>query len=182
MKLTKFLLSIVSVTTLALTSAACNTATNNRPAANTANAANSSNTATVTNANSAPANNNASSQTATSSSNFGQGSPERRAIMDALRADVRNQRGLGGSIVFRVNTLNAQDNWVFLVATPQGADGQPLREFEASCECDKDVIALLRRSGDSWQVVERAVCPCDVAYVDWDQRFGAPSAIFRLNN
>ncbi len=179
MKLTKILLSIVSVIALALIVASCANTANN---ANSANTAASANTATVTNANTARANNNAAGQNTNAGSNFGQGSPERGAVMDALRADVRSHRGLGGSIVFRVNTLNAQDDWVFVVATPQGADGQRLREFEASCECDSDVIALLRRRGDSWQVVERVICPCDVAYADWDQRFGAPSAIFRLNN
>lgn len=108
-------------------------------------------------------------------------SVERRAIMDALRTNVRNVRGLRGSIIFTIRTLNVQNGWAFIVASPQSSDGRPLREFQESCEFDQDVIALLRRRGNRWQVVERDVCPSDVSYGDWGRRYGAPRAIFGLN-
>lgn len=108
-------------------------------------------------------------------------SVERRAIMDALRTNVRNVRGLRGSIIFAVRRLNVQNGWAFIVASPQSPDGQPLREFQERCEFDQDVIALLRRRANRWQVVERDVCPSDVSYGDWGRRHGAPRTIFGLN-
>lgn len=109
------------------------------------------------------------------------GSAERKAIMDALRASVKNVKGLTGSIIFAVDRLQVKDSWAFVIATPQSADGQPLTAFQNSCDADPDVVGLLRKRGNRWRVVTRDVCNSDVSYGDWDKRYGAPRSILGLN-
>jgi hypothetical protein len=108
------------------------------------------------------------------------GSAERKAIMDALRANAKNIKGLSGKIIFTVSRLQVQNGWAFIVATPQSADGKSLTTFQSWCEYDQDVIALLKKRGNSWRVVARDVCPSDVSYGDWDKRYGAPRSILGL--
>src|SRR4028118_2252402 len=106
------------------------------------------------------------------------GSAERKAIMDSLRVNAKNIKGLSGNIIFTVDKLQVQNGWAFIFASPQSADGKPLTKFQEWCEFDQQIIALLRKSGKSWRVVARHVCPSDVSYEDWDKRYGAPRSIF----
>lgn len=106
------------------------------------------------------------------------GSAERREIMDALRANVQNVRGLSGNIIFVTSKFKVLNGWAFVVASPQNSNGRPLTGFQSWCEFDQDVIGLLRKRGNAWTVVARDVCPSDVSYGDWNRRYGAPRAIF----
>jgi hypothetical protein len=76
------------------------------------------------------------------------GSPERKAIMDALRAPVESE--LKQKVKFVAGRLTACRGWAFLEATPQRADGRPVdwtltpyREAVANGECGGYVNALL---------------------------------------
>ena len=109
------------------------------------------------------------------------GSPERKAIVDALRANVKNVKGLGGDIIFVINRVQVKNGWAFIVASPKSPDGQLLTTFQEWCDADQDVIGLLKKRGNSWRVVARDVCPSDVSYGDWDKRYGAPRAILGLD-
>ena len=108
------------------------------------------------------------------------GSAERKAIMDALRANAKNIKGLSGNIIFTVDKLQVQNGWAFIFATPQSADGTALTKFQEWCEYDQQIVALLRKRGKSWRVVARDVCPSDVSYGDWDKKYGAPRSILGL--
>ncbi len=108
------------------------------------------------------------------------GNAERKAIMDALRANTKNVKGLSGNIIFTVDRLQVQNGWAFIFATPQSADGKPLTKFQEWCELDQQIVALLKKSGKSWRVVARDVCPSDVSYGDWDRKYGAPRSILGL--
>lgn len=111
------------------------------------------------------------------------GSAERRAIMDTLRPRV--ERDLGQKVVFEVSRLRVQDGWAFMIVTPRRPDGSPIdfsrtrfgRWYEAGSFSDL-AIALLRRRGGRWRVVEYALGPTDVVYLDWARRHGAPRALF----
>lgn len=94
------------------------------------------------------------------------GSPERKAIMDALR--VPTKRELKKNVIFEVGAFSVKDGWAVISATPRNEDGS---EFDwsgtkyARCmadgDCDRSVQALLRKRGKTWSVVEYAVGATD---------------------
>lgn len=111
------------------------------------------------------------------------GSPERRAIMDALRVPV--ERELKQRVVFAADTFNVEGDWAFLSGRPQTPDGgQPdygitkYREAIKYGAFDNNFSALLRRSGDTWHVTAYRIGCTDVCYLDWSRRYRAPKAIF----
>jgi hypothetical protein len=71
------------------------------------------------------------------------GSTERKAILDALRADIKRLHGL--EVVFVVNHLKVRDGWAWTHTLPQSPDGS--NKYE-------DVSALLREGDGVWRVVE----------------------------
>lgn len=113
------------------------------------------------------------------------GSPERKAIMDALREPV--QTDLRQPVIFKVKALRVTDEWAFL-------DGQPLRPDGSQVDYRKTryqeriregffengISALLRKRQGQWQVVTYSIGHTDLIYGIWDQEFGAPRAILGL--
>jgi hypothetical protein len=73
-----------------------------------------------------------------------QGSAERKAILDAMRAERARFDTL--PVVFVVRHLKVRGGWAWLEADPQSPDGSQRYEGEA---------ALLRSQGGAWTVVER---------------------------
>ena len=74
------------------------------------------------------------------------GTPIRKAVLDALRLEVKRIHGL--DVVFVVRHLNVKDGWAWVHTQPQSPDG--LHRYE-------DVAALLQLQDDAWTVVE---IPC----------------------
>ena len=112
-----------------------------------------------------------------------QGDAERRAITDALRAPVEKQ--LKQKVVFRVDHLKVQADWAFLRGTPRRPDGgeidykgTPYWDAVDARAFDDGIVALLQKRKGRWQVVQFVVGATDVPYVDWHEKYRAPSAIF----
>lgn len=111
------------------------------------------------------------------------GDPQREGILNMVRPYA--QADLGGSVKFVVEVIQTDGRWAYLQAVPQRPNGQPIdweqtrfglmmREGMMS-----DVImALLQRSGDSWQVVDYIFGPTDVYWYGWMSRYGLPKALF----
>jgi hypothetical protein len=74
------------------------------------------------------------------------GTPIRKAVLDALRLEVKRIHGL--DVVFVVRHLKVKDGWAWAHTLPQSPDGE--RRYE-------DVSALLQLQDDAWTVVE---IPC----------------------
>lgn len=111
------------------------------------------------------------------------GSPERKAILDALRIPLEKE--LKQKIVFATDNFKVQGMWVFVSCTPQTpGGGRPdysktrYREAVDSGAFDNNFFALLRKSGGKWRVVTKAIGCTDVCYADWWSRYKAPKAIF----
>ena len=111
------------------------------------------------------------------------GSPERKAIADALRAPV--ERELKQKVVFKVDSLKLKDGWAFLRGVPQRPDGGEVNygatRYKQRIEdgvFDDGIVALLRMKAGKWQVVKYVIGATDVPYVTWDKDYKAPSAIF----
>jgi len=73
------------------------------------------------------------------------GSPVRRAILDALRQEMKRFGGF--KMVFVVRSLKVKDGWAWVHTLPQSPDGK--NHYE-------DVSALLHLKGGSWEVAELA--------------------------
>lgn len=111
------------------------------------------------------------------------GSPERKAILDALRIPV--ERDLKQKIVFAADNFNVSGSWAFVSGNPQNTSGgQPdyrnTKYWEAldSGAFDNNFFALLRKTAGKWRVTTYAIGCTDVCYVDWWRRYKAPKGIF----
>lgn len=71
------------------------------------------------------------------------GTPLRKAILDALREEVRRLHGL--EVVFVVTELKVKDGWAWVQTRPQSRDG--LSHYE-------DIPALLQKRDGVWTVAE----------------------------
>ncbi|MGE0179488.1 MAG: hypothetical protein AB7O91_06685 [Sphingomonas sp.] len=106
------------------------------------------------------------------------GSPQRRAILDAVRPPI--ERALGGPVEFVVRTLRVQAGWALVIADPQRPGGgriDPRRYFSADDLEGMDgltVNAIVRLSGGRWRLVDHAIGPSDVWYCGVD---GPPRAL-----
>lgn len=111
------------------------------------------------------------------------GTPLRSGILNALRPSV--QAEIGGDIVFAVSQIRVLHDWAYVSARPQRAGGKPIdwlatkfrKDWEADAMSDL-VLALLRRQGDEWKVVECEIGPTDVSWVEWIKTYGIPRRLF----
>jgi hypothetical protein len=110
-------------------------------------------------------------------------SAERKAIMDALR--IRVEKQLKKKTIFEVSHLKVQNNHAFLMGTPKKADGSkmdyrdtPFQEAIKAGAFDDGIVALLKKNGDKWRVVQYVIGATDVPYVTWAKDYKAPKAIF----
>ena len=111
------------------------------------------------------------------------GSALRKQILDALRPAVMQE--IGGEIEFVVNELRVLQQWAYVNARPQRPGGQPIdwratkyrRDWEQDMMSDL-VLALLRRQGESWQVIKCVIGPTDVVWGDWIRSFNLARALF----
>ncbi len=111
------------------------------------------------------------------------GSPERKAILNALRLPV--QRDLGQKVTFVTNHLNVRGTWAFVGGDPRKADGGEIdysktkyAEQVADGVFDGNVFALLRKTSGKWRITKYQIGCTDVCYSDWWKTYRAPKAIF----
>lgn len=111
------------------------------------------------------------------------GSPERQALMDALRSVVRSE--LGKPAIFEVNELRVLGDWAFADVNPRNPDGSPfdfrgtpMEEGWREGFVDDGMYAVLRRQGGRWRVVRHAIGPTDVAWIAWEEELRLPRALF----
>lgn len=108
-------------------------------------------------------------------------SPERKAILDALRVPV--ERDLKQKIVFVPDHFRIAGNWVFISGRPTTPDGSRPDLSNTAWAGDEDLFddnffGLLRKTGGKWRVVKHALGCTDVCYLDWAKRYKSPRSIF----
>jgi hypothetical protein len=114
---------------------------------------------------------------------IGRDSPERKVILDAVRASV--ERTLGIKVVFVVDRITVFGDWAFASVHPRNKAGNRIdyrrtriaKDFDP--EQDSDLAgALLRRKDAAWSVVEEAFLPTDVYWEEWETKYKLPRALF----
>jgi hypothetical protein len=114
---------------------------------------------------------------------IGRDSPERKVILDAVRASV--ERTLGIKVVFVVDRITVFGDWAFASVHPRNEAGNRIdyrrtriaKDFDP--EHDSDLAgALLRRKDAAWSVVEEAFLPTDVYWEEWEAKYKLPRALF----
>jgi hypothetical protein len=102
-------------------------------------------------------------------------SPERKAILDALR--VPFERQFKQPVKFDVSHFKVLAEWAFVLGSPLNAQtGKALR---AEPVVDPDFCGLLRRNArGEWTVVDHAAGFGDPTYAAWPKAHGAPLSIF----
>lgn len=111
------------------------------------------------------------------------GSPERKAILDVVRAPV--ERRLGIKVIFEVERLAVLGDWAFAEVRPRTEAGGRIdyrrtryaRDYVPDLDSDL-VLALLRRSGASWILVQEAFLPTDVVWEEWVKSYKLPRRLF----
>jgi hypothetical protein len=103
---------------------------------------------------------------------------DRRDALDVIRQPV--SRDLRTHVEFVVERARVCGAFAFVLATPRRPDGRAMRWAGTPCAGDTShlVGALLRRGPNGWLLAAYALCPSDVAWEDWPDRFGAPAEIF----
>lgn len=187
MKTTKFTVSALSVAALALTFSACG---NQAGTSTAANAVNQANTATVVNSNQTAVNSaapvsNATPAVRSKTETFtpAKDSPERTALMDALRVPIAKE--LKQDVIFTVDKLKVQGDWAFFSGQPKNKDGgEPnwkitkYQEFIQNGDFEEGLHALLKNTDGKWNVVKYMMNCHDVCYLGWDKEYKAPKSIF----
>ena len=110
------------------------------------------------------------------------GGAERKAIMDALR--VPCEADLGRKVIFQVQHLRVAGEWAFARVVPLQPGGKEIdysrtkyAEAEAEGAFDAEGEALLRRSGETWKVVEWRFGATDTEVDLWLEKYRFPRAI-----
>lgn len=113
------------------------------------------------------------------------GTPERKAIMDALRSPV--QADLRQAVIFKVKDLRVTDEWAFLNGEPLQPNGSRVdyrntRYQERIREgiFDNGISALMRKRQGQWHVIAYSIGHTDIIYGNWDREYGVPRALLGL--
>lgn len=103
---------------------------------------------------------------------------DRKAMLDALRTPV--DANLRTRVEFKVERIRQCGDWAFVLATPQLPGGGEPKWAGTVCDGDTSHLAggLTRRTDGVWRLLEYALCPSDVAWADWPQRYGTPEHLF----
>ena len=109
------------------------------------------------------------------------GSPERKAILDAVRGPIEKE--LKQEVIFRVNHLKVKDGWAFLKGQPRTKDDKPIdyrgTPFEEQAkEADELLVVVLRHKNDRWEVVKHELFTTDVWWHGIHKELEAPIEIF----
>ena len=95
----------------------------------------------------------------------GQGTPERKLILDALRPKLEAE--LKTELVFVVSDIRVSADWAFVMAQPQRKDGKKLDGKKIYGESWEHMdgftlTAVLRKKANQWTVLEYGIGATDV--------------------
>ncbi len=112
------------------------------------------------------------------------GDPLRKEVLDTIRPRVEAE--MRTKVQFVVETMNLQEDWAFVVVTPQHLNGAPIDIAKTRFAEDADFMdgltnySLLKLVNNRWHEVTHVTGPTDVAFIVWPKEFGCPKAVLGL--
>ncbi len=94
----------------------------------------------------------------------GAGTPQRKAILDALRPRI--ERDLGVPVQFVVEEIRVGGGWAFVRVTPQRKGGGAIRNRDPEAD-GVHTEAFLQLSGGRWTVKDYGIGSTDVWWISW---------------
>lgn len=111
------------------------------------------------------------------------GSPQRAAIMDAIRGIAVAE--LGGPVEFVVNDLRVLGEWAYADVTPQRPGGGEIfyvyTRYQAQVDAgafDHSAVVLLRETPAGWLVYQYVLGATDVQWLNWVGMYPVPIEVF----
>jgi hypothetical protein len=111
------------------------------------------------------------------------GSPLRAQLLDTIRPEL--MREIGGQIEFNVLAMRVMQPWAYLHVRPQRPGGKPIDWSRTKFAEDMkegvmsyETMALLKRDGGRWTIVEIAIGPSDLPWDGWLQERKLPRRLF----
>lgn len=110
------------------------------------------------------------------------GSRERATILDALRPVV--EADLSAPIGFRLSRIDVYRDWAYVSCIPTRGkfrlDWAKTKYGKALAQdmMTNMILALLRREGNGWKVVEYALGPTDATWEEWIPKYRLPRSLF----
>jgi hypothetical protein len=109
------------------------------------------------------------------------GSPERAAILDAIRPTIEAQ--MFGPVEFKIDTMRTDGDWAFVMADPQRPGGKPVDPETTAFAGREDemdgltVLGLARLVKDRWVHIDDIIGPMDAAQTAWIKNCRVPEAV-----
>ncbi len=110
------------------------------------------------------------------------GTPERAAIMDALRVPAK--KDLGMAVIFKVDRLRVAGDWAYARVAPTKPNGDAIdfskTKFREQMQAEMFEPlgeALLRREGDEWKVLEWVFGGTDSQSASWSGTYRFPKSL-----
>jgi hypothetical protein len=97
------------------------------------------------------------------------GSPQRAAILDAMRPAI--ETALRSPVEFVVTRMGVEAGWALVIAEPQRPGGGAIDGSHLGPEEERDgltVNAILRFQNGRWNLVDHAIGPTDVWYCGFE--------------
>ncbi len=111
------------------------------------------------------------------------GSPDRTAMMDALRVPLEKE--LRRRIQFRIEVFRQEGSWAFLKGLPLRQNGKsidytrtPYARAARRRSFTYEVCALFKKNRKKWKLVKYLLGEPPAAHSRWWKEYGAPKAIF----
>ncbi len=100
----------------------------------------------------------------------------RKKVLDLLRPKI--EKDLGQKVIFTVSRASQQDGFVFVMFSPMRANGKPIDYLKTKYAAakragafDNGGVALFRKSGGSWKMLDWTFGRTDVGYVEWPEKY-----------
>ncbi len=110
------------------------------------------------------------------------GTKLRAAILDTLRKPI--EKDLGVKVKFRVDIMRLKEPWVFVGGLLLDQKNKEIDLLKTKLKKDAEYMdgpsyyALLKRGAkNTWKTTAFVIGPTDVAFDDWDTRYGCPRVI-----
>lgn len=102
----------------------------------------------------------------------GQGTPERKLILDGMRSTTESQLKIP-DVQYSVKTINVMNDWAYVAASAQRKDGKRINPKEVCAyeihgdRCITDIESVLRKNNGIWKVDSYVAGATDV----WQQEY-----------